>query len=121
MPEEPDLFEVSKSFTFEAAHSLKSLPEGHKCKRLHGHSYRFDVVCRGGLDERGMVIDFAEISAAVDPVVKQLDHRNLDDLFDFPTTAENLARWLYQAIELSGLYQIRVFETAKTCAAFPAR
>lgn len=113
-------FEISKEFCFEAAHSLPHLPEGHKCRRLHGHSYRFEVVCRGELDERGFVIDYAEISEAVDPIVDALDHQNLNELFTVPTTAEHLAAWLYEKIQGKlPIHRIDFYETAKTRVSYP--
>lgn len=119
-------FEVSKRFTFEAAHSLTHLPDGHKCKRLHGHSYVVVVICRGPLDGRGFVVDYAEISAAVRPVTDgMLDHRNIDEVLMAgragPSTAENLAAWLYPQIKraLPSLYQIEVHETATTVVRYP--
>lgn len=90
---------VGKEFRFEAAHSLPHLPEGHKCRNLHGHSYRFRVEIEGKVDERGFVIDYAEIKAAVQPIVDKLDHQNLNDLFAQATTAENLAEWLFRQVE----------------------
>jgi len=87
---------VGKEFRFEAAHSLPHLPEGHKCRNVHGHSYRFRVEIEGPVDGRGFVIDYSEISAAMEPIVEKLDHQNLNDLFATATTAEHLAAWLYQ-------------------------
>ena len=104
---------VTKEFKFEAAHSLPHLPDGHKCQRLHGHSYRFRVEVDGEIDERGFVIDYAEIAQAVDPIVSRLDHFNLNDIFNFYTTAENLAVWLYNEIPLD-VSRIVFFETATT-------
>ena len=104
---------VAKDFNFEAAHSLPHLPEWHKCRRLHGHSYQFRVEVDGEIDERGFVIDYAEISEAVNPIVKRLDHFNLNEIFDFHTTAENLAVWLYNEIPLD-VSRIVFFETAST-------
>lgn len=75
------LFTVSKDFSFEAAHSLPHLPVGHKCRNVHGHSYRFRVECTGPLDARGFVVDFAEISAAVKPIVERIDHRESQRTF----------------------------------------
>jgi 6-pyruvoyltetrahydropterin/6-carboxytetrahydropterin synthase len=110
------MFTVTKDFTFEAAHCLPFLPDGHKCKRLHGHSYRFRVAVSGELDWRGFVIDYAEIGAAVNPIVEQLDHRNLNDIFRFNTTAENISKWLYEEIAKSipSVSEIVLFETAVT-------
>lgn len=96
------------------------LPAGHKCARLHGHSYRFDVEVDGVPDERGFVLDYAEISLAVDPIVARLDHENLNEIFDFHTTAENLAAWLYEEIKLP-VARIIFYETSKTRVIYPAR
>ena len=110
------MWTVTKEFRFEAAHALPHLPEGHKCRELHGHSYRFRVEVAGVPDERGFVIDYAEISRAVEPVVQRLDHRNLNEVFDFPTSCENLAAWIHAALkpELPGLARVVVFETPTT-------
>ena len=104
---------VAKEFRFEAAHSLPHLAEGHQCRNVHGHSYRFRVEIEGPIDERGFVIDYAEIAAAVDPIVAKLDHQNLNDLFACATTAENLAMWLHKEIEnqLGRCTRIVFFET----------
>lgn len=91
---------VTKSFRFEAAHSLPHLPEGHKCRNLHGHSYEFEVHVTGPVDGRGFVVDYAEISAEVQPIIDRLDHQNLDHIFPFRTTAENIAAWIGQQIAL---------------------
>lgn len=110
-------YTVSKRFNFEAAHSLPHLPVGHKCRNLHGHSYVVEVFCQGPLDDRGFVVDYAEISSAVNPFIAMMDHKNLNDLFVVPTTAENLAGWLFEALAryLPTLCEVRVYETAKTC------
>jgi 6-pyruvoyltetrahydropterin/6-carboxytetrahydropterin synthase len=118
------MFTVSKEFHFEAAHSLPHLPEGHKCRRPHGHSYRFRVEVDGEPDGRGFVADYAEIAEAAAPVVAALDHRDLNGLFDFPTTAENLARWVFEEVSEEGLPVARLvfFETADTSVTYtPSR
>lgn len=109
-------YTVTKDFSFEAAHSLPHLPIGHKCRNTHGHSYRFRVECCAPVDERGFVVDYSEISAAVNPIVERLDHQNLNDIFPFFTTAENISAWLLDEISKSLPSAVRVvfFETAKT-------
>lgn len=106
--------EVFREFTFEAAHRLPRVPEGHKCGRLHGHSFRVQVRVRGDADEAtGMVIDFAEIKAAFAPLHDQLDHRYLNDIegLDNPTS-ENLASWIWDRLESRlPLSEIVVHET----------
>jgi 6-pyruvoyltetrahydropterin/6-carboxytetrahydropterin synthase len=104
-----------KTFRFEAAHSLPSFPDGHKCRRLHGHSFRFDVIVAGEVDPaRGYLIDYGDIKAAVDPIVKQLDHYHLNDIAGLANpTSEMIAHWLWQRIKpvLPMLDEIIVYET----------
>jgi 6-pyruvoyltetrahydropterin/6-carboxytetrahydropterin synthase len=110
------MFTITKDFRFEAAHSLPHLPSDHKCHRLHGHSYRITVECSGETDSRGFVIDYAEISDAVKPLIERLDHYNLDEIIPSRTTAENLAVWIFNQLmhSLPGLSGIIVYETATT-------
>jgi len=69
---------LSKTFRFEAAHHLPTFPEGHKCRRLHGHSFRFDVVVEGEvLPEAGYLIDYGEIKKALADAARGT--RPLDD------------------------------------------
>ncbi len=108
------IFTVGKEFRFEAAHSLPHLPEGHKCRNLHGHSYRFRVDVQGPVDDRGFVIDYAEISEVVNRgIVQRLDHQNLNDLFDFKTTAENLALHIMTEVQrdLGQCHRVILWET----------
>lgn len=117
-----ELFDVSKRFSFEASHSLPALPEGHKCRNKHGHSYQLEVVCRGKVDKNGFVIDYAEIAEEVMPIIEILDHHDLDDVLDFPSTAENLARWVYEGLKNSlPLYQVHIYETPTTRVSYPVR
>lgn len=114
---------VSKDFTFEAAHCLDAnlLGAGHKCCRPHGHSYRIRIYCSSEtLNTRGFVIDYAEISAAVDPVIAKLDHQFLNDILPFHTTAENIAEWMFATLRpiLASITRVDVFETAKTCCSY---
>lgn len=110
-------FTVSKKFTFEAAHSLPHLPEGHKCRNVHGHSYVVELFCTGPLDEQGFVVDYADISRVANPLIDTLDHQNLNEILPFATTAENIAEWffLHASDDLPTLSAVHVYETAKTC------
>jgi 6-pyruvoyltetrahydropterin/6-carboxytetrahydropterin synthase len=90
--------EIFREFTFEAAHLLPRLPEGHKCRRLHGHSYRVEIHVADDVDpSTGMVLDFAEIGTAFRPLWQKLDHNYLNDIegLDNPTS-ENLAAWIWE-------------------------
>jgi 6-pyruvoyltetrahydropterin/6-carboxytetrahydropterin synthase len=91
---------LSKTFTFEAAHDLPTFPPDHKCRRLHGHSFAFDIVVEGNVDpEKGYLIDYGDIKRAGDPIVARLDHRYLNEIDGLGNpTAENLARWIWQRI-----------------------
>src|SRR3954465_2350824 len=77
----PMAVELSKGFTFEAAHYLPNVPEGHKCRRMHGHSFRGEVIVRGEIDPGvGWCIAFAHPKRAVDPIVPRLDHYLLNEI-----------------------------------------
>ena len=114
------VFEIWKETHFEAAHQLNKVPPGHKCARLHGHSYKVRVFCAGELDKRGFVVDYAEIGTAMDRVVGRLDHRNLNDILAVETTAENLCVWIVEQIAKDPLIgqkvtAVEVYETPTTC------
>jgi len=104
-----------KTFDFEAAHWLPCFPEGHKCRRMHGHSFRVDVVVRGEVpDDAGYLIDYGDMGAAIEPIRNRLDHYVLNDIDGLENpTAEQLARWVWDRIEsaLPMLHCVRVHET----------
>jgi 6-pyruvoyltetrahydropterin/6-carboxytetrahydropterin synthase len=111
---------LSKSFHFEAAHDLPSFPEGHKCRRLHGHSFRFDVVVEGEVPpEKGYLVDYGDIKKVTDPIVARLDHYYLNDIEGLQNpTSENISKWLWDALKplLPLLSAIIVHETCtSTC------
>lgn len=107
--------ELRKSFQFEAAHLLPLLPEGHKCRRLHGHSFTVEIVVRGPNDPRlGWVMDYADISAAFRPLWDQLDHRYLNDIAGLENpTSELVAVWIWDRLKpvLPLLSEVVVAET----------
>jgi len=101
--------EVFKEFTFDSAHWLPNVPEGHKCGRMHGHTYRVKLTVSGGINPHtGFVIDFGDLKAKAKPVIDALDHQTLNDFIPNPT-CENLA--LYLAAKIGGLSFIEVWET----------
>ncbi len=107
--------EIFCEFTLEAAHRLPHVPEGHKCSRLHGHSFRVAVHVEGEVGAaRGWVCDFADVRAAFAPVHDALDHRYLNEVagLDNPTS-ERLAEWIWERLapDLPGLCQVVVRET----------
>jgi 6-pyruvoyltetrahydropterin/6-carboxytetrahydropterin synthase len=107
--------EIFEEFTFEAAHRLPHVPAGHKCSRLHGHSYRVAVHVDGPVDEgAGWVIDFGDIKCAMKPLLAQLDHYYLNEVEGLENpTSEAVARWIWERIEptLPALSQVVVRET----------
>ena len=107
-----------KDFSFEAAHRLPNVPDGHKCARLHGHSFQVRVTIEGPVGERtGWVMDFADLKAAYAPVYERLDHRYLNEVPGLENpTSEVLARWIWRELEpaLAGLVEIEVRETCTT-------
>jgi queuosine biosynthesis protein QueD len=104
-----------KSFTFEAAHRLPNLPEDHKCRRLHGHSFSVEIICEGEIDpETGWLVDFGEIKSSFRPLYEQLDHRYLNEVPGLENpTAENIARWIWIRLkpDLACLAQVNIAET----------
>ncbi len=109
------IVELSKSFTFEAAHLLPNVPPGHKCRRLHGHSYRVEIVVRGPVDpETGWLMDFARLKEAFEPLQARLDHYYLNEIEGLENpTSENLARWIWERLEgvLPCLFRVTISET----------
>lgn len=113
---------VFREFTFEAAHRLPLVAEGHKCGRLHGHSYRVELHVEGLIGEDGMVVDFADIKAAWRPLHDLLDHRYLNDVEGLENpTSEHLARWVWHRLDgrLPGLARVVVRETCTSGVSYP--
>jgi len=106
---------LSKSFHFEAAHDLPTFPPEHKCRRLHGHSFRFDVIVEGDVEpEKGYLIDYGAITTVAEPIVRRLDHYYLNDIEGLSNpTSEILARWIFDRLKpaLPLLKSIVVHET----------
>lgn len=110
-----DQLELVKDFRFEAAHFLPNVPEGHKCRRVHGHSFRGEVAVRGPVDPTlGWVMDFADLRRAVDPIVNELDHYLLNDIAGLENpTSELLAIWIWNRLkaEIPLLHRVTIEET----------
>ena len=110
---------ICKSFDFDAAHHLPATPADHKCHRMHGHTYRVELIFEGVPTERdGWFIDYAEIAAAWAPIHTALDHRCLNDIegLSNPTT-EVLAPWIMRHINGEAaifLIAVRVYESSST-------
>ena len=112
--------EIFKEFTFDAAHLLPNVPAGHKCARLHGHSFQVALHVRGEVDEHlGWFMDFAEVEAAFKPFYAQLDHHYLNEVEGLENpTSENIARWIWDNLKplVPQLTEVAVKETC-TCGA----
>lgn len=93
--------EIFKTFTIEAAHRLPNVPEGHKCARLHGHSFRIELQASGDVDpELGWVMDFADLKAAFRPLYDRLDHHFLNEVEGLENpTSERLAEWIWEHLK----------------------
>ena len=106
---------ITKSYRFEACHSLPHLMAtcpSHQCARPHGHSYEVIIGVTGPVVNE-WVQDYADISAKVAPLIASLDHQDLNGILDRPTTAENLAAWLWERLQqqLPMLSRIEIRET----------
>ena len=112
------IVELVKEFRFESAHRLPRVPAGHKCARLHGHSFVCEVTVRGEVNpQTGWFIDYGDLSEAFEPLRLQLDHYYLNEIDGLENaTSENLARWIWERLEgrLQGLYRITIRETCTT-------
>ncbi|WP_229072345.1 6-carboxytetrahydropterin synthase QueD [Actinoplanes sp. DH11] len=106
--------EIFREFTFEAAHRLPNVPEGHKCARLHGHSYRVQLHVTGEVDpQAGWLMDFGDLKKAFQPLHAQLDHYYLNEVAGLENpTSEVLARWIWdRLIDQLPLSAVMVRET----------
>jgi 6-pyruvoyltetrahydropterin/6-carboxytetrahydropterin synthase len=106
---------LTRKYQIEAAHRLPHVPEGHKCKRLHGHSFHIEVVVKGEPDPKmGWLIDYWDLDSAFAPLFDALDHRFLNEVPGLENpTSENLARWIFDRLKpkLAILREIRISET----------
>ena len=113
---------LSKTFGFEAAHWLPTFPDGHKCRRMHGHSFRVEIVVAGELDPaKGYLMDYGDIRRAVDPIEKALDHRCLNEIVGLENpTSEMIAAWIWERLKpvLPLLDEVVVHETCTSRCEF---
>lgn len=111
---------IGREYTFSAAHNLPLVPGDHKCRAMHGHNYRVEVILSGKLLWNGFVIDFADIDSVVSPILNRLDHKTLNDVEGLVNpTAENLA--IYLRDEISSVLKdlcvtVRVWENDRSWA-----
>jgi 6-pyruvoyltetrahydropterin/6-carboxytetrahydropterin synthase len=108
---------LTRDFTFEAAHLLPKSPEGHKCRRLHGHSFRVEIMVEGEVDpESGWFLDYGDIKERIEPIRSQLDHCYLNEVPGLENpTSENLSRWVWERLRpgLPSLVRVTVRETCE--------
>lgn len=116
---------IYKEFGFEAGHHLIGVPQGHKCGRRHGHSYKVEIHVQGPVSATsGMLIDFADVKAAFQPLLDRLDHYYLNEIEGLENpTAENLSVWIWDRLKpvLPSLCMVLVKETCTAGAIFEGR
>lgn len=115
------MYTISKRFSFSASHIIEGLPPGHQCSRLHGHNYVVEVVLAAeALDAVGFVVDYGDLKPLKQIIEGELDHRHLNDVLPGPTTAEAIARYLFErALALwPQTVAVRVSETPATWAEY---
>ncbi|MBK7360274.1 MAG: 6-carboxytetrahydropterin synthase QueD [Saprospiraceae bacterium] len=107
--------QIFRKFTFDSAHFLPNVPEGHKCKNIHGHTYHLTVFIDDRLDPHlNWVMDFAAINKAIDPILKSIDHKLMNDIPGLENpTCEQIAIWLWDQIkpQIPQLIKIELNET----------
>lgn len=120
------MWRISKAFHFAAAHHLTGMKEGHPCARPHGHNYTVTLILEGAeLQENGILVDYSDLTFYFGRMIDDcVDHRDLNVVFDFNPTAENLAREFYRlaaVLPFGRLVQsVMVQETDKTAATYYA-
>lgn len=117
------MYTIGKTFEFSASHQLTHLPEGHKCKRDHGHNYKVTVtLVKETLNRDGFVTDFAKLDPFGDMIKETFDHRHMRDVMGQSQnqTSEVMAKWFYDWLRGRGypVFCVRVSETDKTFAEY---
>ncbi len=113
---------LTKEFRFEAAHTLPSLPADHKCRQMHGHSFKVEIHIEGEVDPAiGWIYDHKAISEAMNPLLELMDHSYLNDIEGLESpTIELMAAWFWRKLapQLPGLCEIVIFETPTARCSF---
>lgn len=113
---------LEKKFTFQAAHCLPEVPDTHKCKRLHGHSWTVELAVEGEVDPKaGWLVDYQVITSAWEPIHEQLEHHYLNDIEGLENaTSENLAYWIWHKLKpsLPILSEVSIYETPTSCCRY---
>ena len=117
--------QIFKQFTFDSAHFLPQVPDGHKCKEIHGHTYHLTVYIDGDLvDKLNWVMDFADIKDIIDPIIKRIDHKLLNNIPGLENpTCEAIAIWIWNEIkpDLPALNKIKLNETPTSGAIYTGK
>jgi 6-pyruvoyltetrahydropterin/6-carboxytetrahydropterin synthase len=110
--------EIYKEFIFDSAHFLPHVPDEHKCKQIHGHTYHLRVYIKGNPGPNtGWVIEFKEMKDIILPVIDQLDHKLINNVPGLENpTAENITSWIWDRLKpiLPMLERIELKETPTT-------
>ncbi|WP_031484721.1 6-carboxytetrahydropterin synthase QueD [Maridesulfovibrio frigidus] len=110
------------SMTFDSAHRLPNVPEGHRCSNLHGHTFVTEIHVTGDTGEHtGWVCDFGDIKALAKPLINQLDHHYLNDIEGLENpTSENIAMWIWNKLrpQLPNLFKVVVKESPTSAAIY---
>lgn len=106
---------IYKQFSFDSAHFLSAVPEGHKCGNMHGHTYSLTVFIEGMPEQKsGWIIDYGDLKKIIKPIIEELDHHLLNEIPGLENpTSENLSIWLWNKIKplLPNLKKIELKET----------
>lgn len=116
------MYRIDKRFEFSASHQLSHLPDGHKCKRLHGHTYTVEIILQSEqVNSDGFIIDYGELTPLKSFIDTHLDHRHLNEALPCYPTAENIAKFLFDWCKGNTawpIYAMRVSETPNTWAEY---
>ncbi|AGH95318.1 6-carboxytetrahydropterin synthase QueD [Pseudobdellovibrio exovorus] len=116
-------YELKQHFQIESARFLPHLPADHPCSRMHGHSFKIILTLKGDLDPQiGWVVDYHQITQVMQPLLKQLDHRVLNEVEGLENpTSELLAKWIYERAlkTLPILQRVTIMETPATECTYP--
>ncbi len=115
------MYKIKKQFQFSAGHHLEGLPLNHQCSRPHGHNYIVEITLKSNkLNKVGFVVDYGDLKPLKDYIDNTLDHRNLNNVLNFQTSAENLAKHLFDFCKKlwPQTFSVAVSETPKTWAIY---
>ena len=114
--------QIFKKFTFDSAHALPNVPDGHKCKNVHGHTYHLTLFLESEIDsEMGWVMDFADVKEIMNPVMTQIDHKFLNDIEGLENpTCEIFVKWIWDRLigSMPQLVKIELYETPTSGAIY---